>query len=324
MRKMKRYALTLLLLTGLSMGIKAQTPADSSTESGKAKAFKLEENEDSTVIQMGEMKIVVVEAENGKVKVSIKNKSGIHEIITDKDNVRIGESGEIEIENEHPGDESYNEEEEGCSRLENVKTRYMMLDMGVNGYLNENGRIAPSTELGDLELDYGKSINVQLHLFRQRLNLIRHHLNLMYGLTLDFNNYRFSGDITLTPNAGYVTPIPTEDPARKSKLSDTYLKLPVLLNFESNPVKLKHSFHLSAGAFGGVLIASHTKVKTETDKKVKAKDDFNLSKFRYGLSAQIGYGWFNIYANYALNGMFTEGEGPALTPFSVGISIIGF
>ena len=97
-----------------------------------------------------------------------------------------------------------------------------------------------------------------------------------------------------------------------------------MLNFESKPRKLKHSFHLSAGAFGGVLIASHTKVKTETEKKIKARDDFNLNKIRYGVSGQIGYGWFNIYANYALNGMFTDGEGPALTPFSVGISIIGF
>lgn len=323
---MKTYAITLVMLIGIGLSSNAQTPADSSANNSEsADTVNMEKNEDSTVIRMGEMKIVVAEDEEGKVKVSIKNKSGVHEIITDKDHVRIGESGEIEIEKEQEEQDSYNEKKKkDGSHLENLKTRYMMLNMGINGYLNENGRIAPSTALGDLELDYGKSINIQLHLFRQRLNLIRHHLNLMYGLTLDFNNYRFSRDITLTPNTGYVTPIPTDDPARKSKLSDTYLKLPVLLNIESNPANLKRSFHLSAGAYGGVLIASHTKVKTDNDKKIKAKDDFNLSKIRYGVNGQIGYGWFNIYANYALNGMFTEGEGPALTPFSVGISIIGF
>ncbi len=322
---MKTYAITLLMLIGTSLGIKAQTPADSSTSASDNKTnFIQEENEDSTVIHIGDMKVVVIEDDSGKVKVSINSNSVVYEILTDKDNVRIGENGEIEIEKEQEEKAYKDEDDEECSSMDNVKTRYMMLDMGINGYLNENGLIAPSTALGDLELDYGKSINVQLHLFRQRLNLIRHHLNLMYGLTLDFNNYRFSRDITLTPNAGYVTPVPTEDPAKKSKLSDTYLKLPVLLNFESNPQKLKRSFHLSAGAYGGVLIASHTKVKTDTEKKIKAKDDFNLSKIRYGVSGQIGYGWFNIYANYALNGMFTDGEGPALTPFSVGISIIGF
>ncbi len=319
---MKSLPLILIFTVLSATAIYAQEPADTSRDN-RQKEVEILNDEDSTVIHVGEIKVVMREDESGKLSVKIKGKAGEHEILTDKDNIRINEHGNIEIE-EECGDKTIVAEIRKEDELPILKTRSMLLDIGISGYLNEVGSPNPPTSMPELKLNYGKSINVQLHLFRSRLSLIRHHLNMFYGLSLDFNNYRFADDYTLTPDVAYVTPVATEDPARKSKLSNTYLKLPVMLNFESNPHELKRSFHFSAGAYGSVLLTAHTKVKTETLKKIKVRDDFNLSQLAYGLTGQIGYGWFNIYANYALNTMFNKGEGPSVNPFSIGISLIGF
>lgn len=107
-------------------------------------------------------------------------------------------------------------------------------------------------------------------------------------------------------------------------MSATYLTVPLLLNLETNPDKKSNSFRLSAGMYGGVRIASRTKVKTEDKLKLKQRDDFNLNAFRYGPMVRIGYGWFNVYAQYALSDLFADNQGPELTPVTFGISIRAF
>ena len=244
----------------------------------------------------------------GKVKVVINPNTDDVEVEIDEEVDANGEGNSTVVVNTD-------------KKLDNVKTRWLLLDLGVSTYLdNDFNYNVPE----NLEQNIGKSTNVNLHLFRQRLNLINHNLNLMYGLTFEFNNYKFENNVTLLPKKDYLTFEEIEEPIKKTKLANTYLNLPVMLNFETNPYNLKRSFRINAGGFAGYLLEAHTKIKYSTDKKVKDRDDFNLSKFKYGVTSQIGYGWFNIYANYALSEMFADGEGPVLHPFNFGIVLIGF
>jgi hypothetical protein len=39
---------------------------------------------------------------------------------------------------------------------------------------------------------------------------------------------------------------------------------------------------------------------------------------------RVGYGKFNVYAEYGLSEMFRNGRGPELYPFSAGVTLIPF
>ncbi len=204
-----------------------------------------------------------------------------------------------------------------------VRTRHFMLDIGSNTYLSD-GKFNLPNELNNMELDYGKSVNINLHLFRQRIGLIGRNLNFMYGLELAWNNYHFSESITLVHDADELTIVEDNINFKKNALGTTFLQLPVLLNIETNPNNLNKSFRLSAGVYGGVLLGARTKQKSSERGKVKIRDDFNLNKFRYGAIGQIGFGCVNFYVDYALNDLFKESQGPELTPISIGFSLVPF
>jgi hypothetical protein len=61
-------------------------------------------------------------------------------------------------------------------------------------------------------------------------------------------------------------------------------------------------------------------VKTASNDKVKQKDDFNLNRFRYGITGRFGYAWINLFVNYGLSDLFEDGTGPELTPVSAGLA----
>lgn len=89
----------------------------------------------------------------------------------------------------------------------------------------------------------------------------------------------------------------------------------------------KRAFHVGAGALLGLRIGSHTKQKYELDGKTykpKTYDDFNLNPFRYGFRVAVGYGGFNLFADYYASTLFKESKGPSLYPVAVGITLADF
>lgn len=100
---------------------------------------------------------------------------------------------------------------------------------------------------------------------------------------------------------------------KKNKLAATYVGIPIMLRFETKPGDLNRSFHIAAGGFGEYLIGSHTKTKSTSNDKVKQHDDFNLNRFRYGVTGRIGYGWASLFVNYSLSELLN----PALALFYI-------
>lgn len=262
---------------------------------------------DTTIVEVAGTRVVIIEGED---------KDDVDVRIEDSE---TGEEKDLD-ENGLFGDKKDKDKKE----LKNVKTRFLMFQLGINGYLNTDGTLDAPAAYPGLELRYGKSINVNFHLLRQRVNLFKHVVNLEYGLWFELNDYRFSKQVVPVADQPVFTMTATPEPVKKSKLSDCYLHIPLFLNFESNPYDKKKSFQLGLGAYGGLLLSARTKIKTTDGEKIKHFDDFNLNKFRYGLAAELGYGWFNIYATYAISDMFAKGQGPILTPVSVGLTLVGF
>jgi hypothetical protein len=226
------------------------------------------------------------------------------------------------------GDESDADKKDDENKF---KVYWAGVGIGVNGYLNANNETTVPAGYDFLDLNYAKSVNVSINLLEHNFQLWKNHINLVTGLGFDFANYKFDNknyilqaDLSAI-NGVYDSTIAYE----KNKLTTTYLNVPLLLQFDTNPFgkKQKSTFHVSAGVVGSVKLGSHTKQVYEINDvvyKPKTKDDFNLSPFRYSAMVRVGVGKVDLYASYALNTLFNKGEGPQLYPFTVGLTLVGF
>ena len=240
----------------------------------------------------------------------------------------------------------------------NLQTRWLVFDLGFNNYMDRSdysGAAAyalytPSSDYLDalnkaytysaaglntlaprsgsaplspseFKLITGKSINVNIWLFQQRLNIYRHKLNLIYALGVEMNNYRFARNITYVP--GYPTQILRDTVSfSKNKLFVEYLSVPVMLNFNSNPARPGHAFKMSMGVMGGYMVKARTKQISKERGKVKKVDDFNLNKWKLSITGDVGYGPVKLYGSFALTPLHDYGL--EQYPFSVGLRFNGF
>ena len=60
---------------------------------------------------------------------------------------------------------------------------------------------------------------------------------------------------------------------------------------------------------------------TEHVNKESSKQFFN--KNRISFMARAGYGHFTLFGSYQMTPLFTDGEGPVVRPFSIGITLSG-
>lgn len=134
---------------------------------------------------------------------------------------------------------------------------------------------------------------------------------------------------------------------RKLILANNYLEIPLEIRFDSKPEDVSRSFNVALGVRGGWMIDSYEKIKYKEDgqtKKLKDKQDFGLTKLRYGLYTRVGMGGFNIFAFYNLTPLFQKNMGPynqgsisdggvingsttsgtTMTTFTIGLSLNGF
>lgn len=224
--------------------------------------------------------------------------------------VKVGPDGVLVTKNED-------------AKNKRLVTRFLLLDIGFAGFLSEGSfNLPPEQEY--LDLRFGRSRNVNLQLFTQRVRFGDNHLNFSYGLMFEFNKYRLQNDVRLIEG---VSPLMWEDVGmelRKNKLKAAYLYLPVMFGVESNPDRVMKSFRLRAGIYAGVLTSSKQKMVGSITDREKNRDDFNLNRFRYGFRGEIGYGLINFYVHYSFAQMFKEDQGPDLQPINFGLMLLPF
>ena len=201
-------------------------------------------------------------------------------------------------------------------------------EMGINSWVDNSGSFNLANGLEDFELREEKCTYVGLNFFEKDFELGHSNVWFFTGLGITWNNYRFDNDVVLV-NGDYTTTYRDTSPGVdhvKSKLVVSYLTAPVMFEFFTDR-RAKKAFHLGVGGMLGMRIGSHTKRKIIIDSessKLKEFDDFNLDMFRYGFRAQIGYGKFNVFADYYASSVFNDHHGPKLFPIDVGITLIGF
>ena len=268
---------------------------------GEKGFFKLDNRNDTTKIKLGKKGISIIENEDGT---SIK--------VIDLDD---------EIFDEDDEDYTYNRK--------NFRGHWSGFEIGINNYLDNDFSMTLPAGSEFMELNTGKSWNVNINFLQYSLPVIRSNFGFVTGLGFEMTNYHFDNNNNIRKDdlAGFIVDTTYTFNTEKSKLSATYLTLPVILEFQIPAGRRSKRFYLGGGVIAGVKLGSHSKVvyrDSGKKQKDKVRDDFNLSPLRCGVTARIGYRALRVFANYYFTSLFETNKGPELYPFSIGLVITRF
>lgn len=223
-----------------------------------------------------------------------------------------------------------------------VSTDFFVLDLGFANYDDQTDYSntgdylvsrpgSPALSANDFKLRTGKSINVNIWFFMQRLSLVKKNISLKYGLGLELNNYRFKGQSPISYKEGGVIPYSggqqTTAPFifrdsisfSKNKLAADYLTVPLMLNFASNKADSKKGISLSAGVSAGYLYSQRNKQKSDERGKQKNKGEYDLEKFKLSYVAELGIGPVKLYGSYSPKSMYDHSLD--FKPYTIGIRL---
>jgi hypothetical protein len=210
----------------------------------------------------------------------------------------------------------------------NISTNWWIVDLGFSNWVDNTNpasagaqAFAGSAYTGNpdwAKLRAGKSRNVNIWFFMQRMNMIKHAVNLKYGVGLELNNYHFDDTkVKFEKNPTKIILDPALADARKNKLAADYLTVPVMLNFNFTPNRRK-GFGFSAGVSAGYLYSARQKTKNDGDVD-KTKSDFDLERWKLSYVGELLLGPVKLYGSYAFKNMWEKGLDQ--TPYNVGFRI---
>ncbi len=256
----------------------------------------------------------------------------------DKDTIRVGGIIIIKKGKKKDGNVEVNTGGDKVKKKRsNVSTNWWILDLGFANYNDRSNYAAagsylvnrpgyPALDKNDFKLRAGKSINVNIWVFMQRLNLIKHHVNLKYGFGVELNNYRYKsainynegGLVPYTANTQTNAPFIFRDSISfsKNKLAADYATIPVMLNFVTNPHQRKKGVSLSVGVSAGYLYSQRNKQKSNERGKLTNKGDYGLERFKFSYIAELGLGPVLLYGSYSPKSMYERSLD--IRPYNVG------
>ena len=228
-------------------------------------------------------------------------------------------------------DREYKMPERKKNKPSNLRTNWWIIDLGFANYKDNTDyssvaaqQYAPGSNSSWFELRSGKSVNVNIWFFMQRLNMIKHAVNLQYGLGLELNNYRYKQPIRYDANPPAISNPPivsfdniTNHNYKKDKLAADYITAPLMLNFNFTPNRRKEGFGFSTGISAGWLYSARNKTITSNEGKKKAKDDFKLERWKLSYVSELSLGPVKLYGSLAMKNMYERGLD--ITPYNIGL-----
>lgn len=193
----------------------------------------------------------------------------------------------------------------------NIRTEWIIFDIGFTNYNDRTDyasasaqQFAPGATSDWFRLRTGKSVDVNIWLFMQQINLIKHVVNFKYGLGIELNNYRYQENIRYLVNPTKV--IMDTISYSKNKLALDYVTVPFMLNFNFAPHK-KYDYGFSVGASVGYQYSSRQKFKSGVHGKQKTFNDFDTEPWKVSWVGELNLGFISFYGSYAAKSMFSKG-----------------
>jgi hypothetical protein len=310
-----------LLLAAFATGIRAQeldslkTIMDKNNGSGKTESqdkglVKIYEGGDSTIVRIGDKDVIEVIEHPDSTK------------------IRVGDKEISIIEKDDDTDISFRDlHHEKSHRSKRFRGHWAGFEWAINNFLDDDFTLSREGDAAFMDLNTSRSWAINLNFAQYSLGFGSSQFGAVTGLGFEFNNYFFDGDNSIIEENDQAVELPINDTTNslsKSKLTDAFLRVPVLLEVQFPNTNRGKRAYISAGVIVGLKLGSHTKVVFKDDSgkdKDKNNDDFNISPFRFGLTARIGFGGLSIFSDYYFTPMFVDGKGPDLHPFSVGLAL---
>jgi hypothetical protein len=210
----------------------------------------------------------------------------------------------------------------------NLSTNWLIVDLGFTNYTDKTNyagataqTFAPGSNSNWFNLKNNKSVDVNIWFFMQRLNVVKHVVNLKYGLGIELNNYRYQDNIKYMTNAATqaTTVIMDTVSYSKNKLAADYVTVPFMINFNFTP-QLKEGFGISVGISAGYLYSSRQKTISSEFGKKKNFDDFDLNPWKLSWIAEAQLGPVILYGSLATKSMFNS-QGLNQVPYTFGIRL---
>lgn len=228
----------------------------------------------------------------------------------------------------------------------NMFTYWAGIEVGINTFVTESGRVGDGPDSGPLQLNNAQSRFLAINFMERKFEFGSHHIGLFTGLGLEFTSYKLSDNNLLMFNSDSTWAVPQASPElRKNKLRQIGVRLPLMLELNTKGAPLpsdmeamrargkkdgfsrKGNFHLAAGVVGSYYFDTMYKVRYVENgegRKDRYKASYNLLPYRLAARVQIGVGGWNLFGEYALTPMFEEGTTPTLNALNVGLTLVGF
>ena len=276
---------------------------------------------DTTSVKVLKKNVVTVVDDVKGTQVKVGNTGGI-EVVTDNwgdtTKIRIGHRT-FRVIDDYNGTHINVERDTTWRRWnKHFNAHWAGIEWGINTLLNTD-----YSNYGDdnfMDLNYGKSITVNINFaewaFRNRAN----NFAFVTGVGFSFMDFTFDKPLTIRKGYDQVYPVMLDpNGLKKSKLTVTYLTVPLMLELKT-PLRLNQNrLYLGGGVIGGLNLGSHTKYKYRAD-KYKDRSNYYINQFTYDLTGRIGLGDFCLFADYSMIPLFEKNKGPEVYPFTVGIS----
>jgi hypothetical protein len=274
---------------------------------GDKEMFKVVDDGDSTYVKVGRNKMVEVYEHPDSTHIRVGNKEISIVENNNKADIHIGRVKE----HDHRGYEKF-------------RGHWTGIELGINNFLDEDFTLSREGDAAYMDLNTGRSTAVNLNFAQYSLGFGTSYFGAVTGLGLEFNNYFFDNNNTIAEIDDQVVEVPLDGAnLSKSKLTTTFLRIPLIFEGQFPHTNRGKRVFVSAGVISGIKLGSHTKVVYDNDGKDKSKDkdDFNINPFRWGLTARIGFGCISIYSDYYFTPMFVRDKGPELHPFNIGLAL---
>lgn len=211
------------------------------------------------------------------------------------------------------------------------KGHWAGIEFGFNGFANADYSKYPATEQNFMGNDIFLSNTLNINILQYSLGIqrMRKTIGLVTGLGLSLQSYRLDKNTTIvTDDERRVHPLTQYlESNQKSKLSSSYIDVPLLLEFQIPVRNYRNRIYFSAGITGSKRLETHTKMKYRKDgkrEKLKSPGDYSISDYKMSGIVRVGYRRLNFFASYDLFPLFQDLRGPVLFPYTVGLRLVSF
>lgn len=240
---------------------------------------------------------------------------------------------EVDVDIDSDMEEFKNDMKELKKELGNIKPKkkgidknYFYLDFGFNSLL-QNGNMNLTGNNAPLSLNQGFNSFGWGFSWARSENLIAQKLRLQYGLGFEFNNYSLRRDSSLVISGDSVNFGGAGAGLVKNRLNVNYINFPVLLQFSSNPYKMKRSFNVAVGAELGIRLGrmnarQEYSLPNEVTQMVHTSGALNANPLKVSMIGRVGYGNTDLFMRYSVTELFGQqvASNPNATPVMAGVS----